>query len=175
MDVRTMFAGSHTELSVTLSKHFSHPSLAVYSFATPPIKLKLGQQIGGRLLIANHMDQPLWWVNQKYWAAVRSYLLHSFLFCRCAALLRLVPATVPSAIMLRQNQFPESNRYRFDFFHPFLLCRITYWALLEMLLELLRYSSTWSLLDLQFHFSGQISSESGSHNVKFFIRKFGES
>jgi len=32
---------------MTLQKHFSHPSLVMYSFATPPIKLKLGQQIGG--------------------------------------------------------------------------------------------------------------------------------
>ncbi len=26
-------------------KYFSHPSLVIYIFATPPIKLKLGQQI----------------------------------------------------------------------------------------------------------------------------------
>jgi hypothetical protein len=32
---------------VTLRKYFSHPSLVMYFFATPPIKLKLGQQIGG--------------------------------------------------------------------------------------------------------------------------------
>ncbi len=41
--------------------------------------MKLGQHIGGGLLIANHLDQSLWWANQKYWAVVRSYLLHSFL------------------------------------------------------------------------------------------------
>jgi hypothetical protein len=42
---------------VTLSKYFSHPNLVMYSFAIPPIKLKLGQQIGEELLIANHLDQ----------------------------------------------------------------------------------------------------------------------
>jgi hypothetical protein len=31
------------------------------------------------LLIANHLDQSIWSTNQKYWAAVRSNLLHSFL------------------------------------------------------------------------------------------------
>jgi hypothetical protein len=31
------------------------------------------------LLIANHLDQSLWSTNQKYWAAARSNLLHSFL------------------------------------------------------------------------------------------------
>jgi hypothetical protein len=44
---------------VTLRKYFSHPSLVMYSFATPLIKLKRGQQIGGGLLIANHLDQSL--------------------------------------------------------------------------------------------------------------------
>ncbi len=31
------------------------------------------------LLISNYLDQSLWSTNQKYWAAVRSNLLHSFL------------------------------------------------------------------------------------------------
>jgi hypothetical protein len=48
---------------VTMWKYFSHPSFVVYSFATPPRKLKLGQQIGGRLLITNHLDQSLWWAD----------------------------------------------------------------------------------------------------------------
>ncbi len=37
-------------------KYFSHPCLCMYSFATPPIKLKLEQQMGVGLLIANHLD-----------------------------------------------------------------------------------------------------------------------
>jgi hypothetical protein len=41
---------------VILRKYFSHPSSIMYSFATPPIKLKLGQQIGGGMLIAYHLD-----------------------------------------------------------------------------------------------------------------------
>jgi hypothetical protein len=53
--------------------------LVMHSFATPPIKLKLGQQIGGGLLIANCLDQSLWRANEKHWVAVRSHLLHSFL------------------------------------------------------------------------------------------------
>jgi hypothetical protein len=31
----------------------------MYAFATPPIKLKLGQQIVGELVIANHLDELL--------------------------------------------------------------------------------------------------------------------
>jgi hypothetical protein len=58
---------------------------------------------------------------------IRHAMMHdATLFCRCTALLRLVPATVTCTIILSQNHFPESNRYWFDFLHPFLLCRITY-------------------------------------------------
>jgi hypothetical protein len=48
---------------VTLQKSFSHPSLVIYLFPTPPIKLKL--KIGGRLLIATHLDQSYYLANQQ--------------------------------------------------------------------------------------------------------------
>jgi hypothetical protein len=107
---------------VTLQKKISHPSSVMYSFATPQIKLKLGEQIGGGLLITNHLDQSLWWANQKHWAAVRSYLLHSF-FCMCIALLTFLWTTATCAIMMSQNYFPESNRHMLEFLHPILVCR----------------------------------------------------
>jgi hypothetical protein len=113
---------------VTRRKYFSQPRSVMYSFATLPIKLKLVHQIGGGLLIANHMDESLWWANQKQGPALKSYLLHSFLQVHSAT----APRT-SHAIMLSQNDFPESNRYRLGFFHPFVLCTITYWAPLEML------------------------------------------
>jgi len=104
----------------------------MYSFATPPIKLRLGQQIGGGLLITNHLDQSLWWANQKHWEAVRSYLVHSFLQVHSAA------ETFTSHCNLyhctEPNLFSESNRHMLDFLHALLLCRVTYWAPLEMLL-----------------------------------------
>jgi hypothetical protein len=39
------------------SKIFLTSKFSYLFFATPPIKLKLGLQIGGRLLIANHTEQ----------------------------------------------------------------------------------------------------------------------
>jgi hypothetical protein len=36
--------------------------------------------------------------------------------------------------VLSQNHFPEPNRHPLSFLHPILTCRITHWALLEMLL-----------------------------------------
>jgi len=42
---------------VICKKYFSHPSLVIYVYATPKIKLKVGHQIGGGLLIANHLEQ----------------------------------------------------------------------------------------------------------------------
>jgi hypothetical protein len=42
---------------VTLQKYFSHPSLLLFFFPTPSIKLKLiGLEISWKL-IANHIDQ----------------------------------------------------------------------------------------------------------------------
>jgi hypothetical protein len=88
-------------------KYFSHPSLVMYSFATPPIKLKLGQQMSGGLLIANHLDQSLQCANQKHWEAVRSYF--STLFSAdakrwCASFYKAQPK--PCWIMRSQNHFP---------------------------------------------------------------------
>ncbi len=36
-------------------------------------------EIGTSNRWGNHLHQSLWWANQKHWAAVMSYLLHSFL------------------------------------------------------------------------------------------------
>ncbi len=60
-------------------KYFSHPSLVVYFLCNPVYQTELEQHIAWGLLIANHMDQSIWWANQKHSAAARSYLLHSFL------------------------------------------------------------------------------------------------
>jgi hypothetical protein len=107
---------------MTLQNCFSHPSLII------PIKLTPGQQIGQGQLIANHLDESLWWANQKHSAVIRSYLSHSFCRCthRCCAL--SPPATGMTAIMRSQNHFLEPNRQKLDFLHPILLCKITYWA-----------------------------------------------
>jgi hypothetical protein len=46
---------------VTLQKYFLIAKCTqLQFFPTPPIKPKLGLQIGGRLLIANHLDQSLY-------------------------------------------------------------------------------------------------------------------
>jgi hypothetical protein len=82
-------------------------------FATPPIKLKLGQQIGGGLLIANHMNQSLRWASQKESAGVRSYLIHSFLHVNTLA----APCT--SHLKLCNNAEPKPYSWtkpaHFDF------------------------------------------------------------
>jgi len=95
---------------VTLRKYISHPSLVMYCFATPPIKLKWGQQIGGGL-IANHLEQSLWWANQKHWAAVISYLLHFSAGAQwwCALY-------QPRQHKLGPNHFPEPNCISWIFF-----------------------------------------------------------
>jgi hypothetical protein len=64
----------------TLQKYFSHPNLVIYLFIpNPNHKIRIRLQIGGRLLIANHLDQSLWLINKKHGVSIRSYLLHASL------------------------------------------------------------------------------------------------
>jgi hypothetical protein len=74
------------------AKIFLTSKFSWYCFFGNPgtANFKLGQQIHGGLLIANHLDQSVWWANGRHRAAVRSY--YYSLFCRCIALLRLLPA-----------------------------------------------------------------------------------
>ncbi len=92
---------------------------------------KTGQQVGGGLLIANHLDESLWSTNQKYWAAVRSCLVHSFVQVHSAA--------APFTSHRNHSKYAEPKPFcwakpaHLDLFHPILLCKITYRAPLEML------------------------------------------
>jgi hypothetical protein len=97
---------------------FRNPCLVSYCFATPPIKLKEGQQIRRGLLRANHLDQSLWWANWRHWASVISYLLHSFLlvhiavvhftshYKRCYTEPKLFSRTKPANFGVSSSNFP---------------------------------------------------------------------
>ncbi len=63
---------------MTMRKYFSHPSFSYLLFPTPPISLKMGLQIGGRLLVATHLDQSNYLANQKQ-GAVNKYDLTVFI------------------------------------------------------------------------------------------------
>jgi hypothetical protein len=54
-------------------------------FCNPTNKTETGTANRWGTTIANHMDQSLWWADQKHWEAVRSYLLHSFMQVHSAA------------------------------------------------------------------------------------------
>jgi hypothetical protein len=113
----------------------------MYSFATPPIKLKLRQQRGGELLIANHLDQSLWRTNQKHWAAVRSYLLHSFLQEHSAAVPFTSHITLPNYAEPKPFFLSQTSIW-WTFFIQFYF---TYPAPLEMLLVCVQFSLSLSL------------------------------
>jgi hypothetical protein len=77
---------------VNPTKHISHIQVLVTDFfPTPPIKLKLGLQVGGRLVIATHWDQSNYLGNQKHGATHRYDLsvfitplpgiLHGYVVC----------------------------------------------------------------------------------------------
>ncbi len=61
---------------VTLDNKIKCLSLAVFLWQRTN---KTGTAYMWGLLIANHLDQSFWLTNQKYWAPVRSNLLHFFL------------------------------------------------------------------------------------------------
>jgi hypothetical protein len=78
------------------------------------------------LLRVKHLDQSLWWANDKTLSTSQIILI--ILFCTCALLL----CTANCAIMLNQNFFPDPNWHNLTFLHPILSCRITYWAWLKI-------------------------------------------
>jgi hypothetical protein len=87
---------------VTVLNEFLHPSLVIDVFATPIIKLKRGQQIGGKLLIANHLAQSLWRANHKHWEEIGN--IYYTLFCSYTEMLCLLLATATCArLMLCQR------------------------------------------------------------------------
>jgi hypothetical protein len=134
---------------VTVQEYFSHPSSVFYFLPTRPIKLRL--PMSGSLLIANHLDQSLWLANQKHWAAVRSYLLHSSLagVMLCWSSCQPQHTSSLAGVMLCwsscqpqhtvQNCWAKINLLSqtvLIFLHPILICRVTYWAPVELLLGL---------------------------------------
>ncbi len=117
----------YSALYVTVQKYVSYPSLVIYSFFNPTHKSETGTVNRCGITVANHLHQSIWWANQKHWAAVRSYLLHSFLQVHNVA----APFTFhqpPQTLQLRgsQNHFHEPNHHVLTFLHPVLSWRIVY-------------------------------------------------
>jgi hypothetical protein len=87
-------------------KYISHKSSYFFlSLQLHPTKLKLGLQIGGRLLIANPLDQSLWLTNQKQGGEIRCYAL----------LCLLPPASENYAKVLSPKPFCWAKLAWFDF------------------------------------------------------------
>ncbi len=83
----------------------------------PPHKTKTGttNRWGELLVIANHLDESLWWANQKHWTAVRSLFITLF------------SAGANCANYSEPKPFSWTKLTYFDFFFiQFLCCRITY-------------------------------------------------
>ncbi len=80
----------------------------------PNNKIVTGTAYSWELLIANHLDQSFWSTNQKYWAAVRSNSLHSFLKVHnCVHVLQPRQATW---IWCRKTNFLSWIWAHFDFY-----------------------------------------------------------
>jgi hypothetical protein len=66
---------------MTLQKYFSHQKFSYLFFPTPPIKLKLGLQIGVMLLIATHTNQSNYLTNQQILGFVVPFI-SLYIFCQ---------------------------------------------------------------------------------------------
>ncbi len=119
-------------------KSISHnPSSLVFFPISSPIKLKLGLQIGGRLLIANHLDQSLWLTshntkrdrlsNPVYYTLRGSQIIFITLYYA------FYQALACSEKMPGQDHFAEPKWHVLTFLHPFLFCWVTYWTPLKLL------------------------------------------
>jgi hypothetical protein len=100
---------------VTLDNKIKCLSLAVFFFCNPTNKTGTGTAYTWKLLTANHLDESLWSTNQKYWAAVRSNLLHSLLEVHnCVA-----PVTSHGKLheFGAEKPIPELNRHILTFSH----------------------------------------------------------
>jgi hypothetical protein len=108
---------------VTLKIYFAYPSLVIHLLATPPIKLKLGQQ--NRWVTTNSKPHgPIIMIDQSESInSSQSDHIYYTIFSKCTALLGLLPATPNCGIRLSQNHFPEPNSHILSFLHPILLCR----------------------------------------------------
>jgi hypothetical protein len=92
------------------------------------------------LLIANQLDQTIWSTNQKYWAAVMSNLLYSFLEVHnsvCTYMLFprkcYVQDRASCTNLLQENPFPELNWHILTFSKYISLSGGTYGAVVEIL------------------------------------------
>ncbi len=86
---------------VTMQKYFSHPSSIIYFFLTPPIKIKLGLQIGRRLLIDTRLDQSNTLANRQQVLGFAAPFTSLSKLCK----------------MQGQNHFADPNWHGFTFLH----------------------------------------------------------
>ncbi len=96
----------------------------------PLVKLKLGLQIGARLLLVNHL------AHQSEDIGSSGYIIFATLFsgkCRDLLCVPLLPASTNCAKLLGQNSCGEPNQHVLTSLHPILTGMVTYPAPLEML------------------------------------------
>jgi hypothetical protein len=121
-------------VSMWTCKNISHiEGLVINFFPTPPIKLKLGLQVGGRLLIPTHKS-----INQTIYPirSSREQSINTIWLC-------LSDWNVPRLVQGSENLYMFSVYYqsssgftRFNWWTWIedFQCRVTYWVLVEMLL-----------------------------------------
>jgi hypothetical protein len=121
----------HLQLSITryVTRHnsFSHPTLVIYVWQSHPVKMKLGQQIGGGTTNSKPHG-PIFMIDQSETLS-SSQIIFSTLFSAMCTTVFASPFTSHCRLCncAAPKPFWHLSRYMYilTFLHPFLLCRIT--------------------------------------------------
>jgi hypothetical protein len=101
-------------------KNINHTQLFVTKFfPTPPVKLTLGLQVGGILLIENHLDLSNYLTNQKH-GAINKYDLTVFF-----TLFQVFFTALKAVVLFRAQQSSGSADSLMNLIQDF-QCRVTY-------------------------------------------------
>jgi len=123
----SVLRASPPTLSMRPCKNISHTELLVTKFfPTPPVKLRLGLQVGGTLLIENHLDLSTYLTNQKH-GAINKYDLTVFF-----TLFQVFFTALKAVVLFRAQQSSSPADSLMNLIQDF-QCRVTYWVLVEML------------------------------------------
>jgi hypothetical protein len=115
------------------AKIFLTSKFSYLHFCNPTDKTELG--IANRWETTNSKPRgPIMMIGQSKIGNSNRSIFITLLSSRCTPLLRYLPASGNSAQMQEKNQFLELNLHMLIFLHPILMCSVTYWALVGMLL-----------------------------------------
>ncbi len=109
---------------MTLQKYFFTFNFSYLLFSNHTHQIKIGTTNSWKTLVTKHLDQSLWLPNPKQ----GEYLDYIYYITLSYVFEFFVPFTNFNQLYnnLGAKPFFKARPTRFDFFHPILICRVTY-------------------------------------------------